>query len=74
MSSAPEPGLHEGWLLKEGHFAKNWKRRFFVLERGVLEYFESPEAKTTLGRIALVGASQARAPCPSRTRPCTVAR
>ena len=55
----PEPDMHEGWLWKEGHVAKTWKRRFFVLEHGVLEYFEDPEAaKSALGRIALSGASQ----------------
>ncbi|RHY30329.1 hypothetical protein DYB32_004401 [Aphanomyces invadans] len=28
-----------GWLYKQGHILKNWKRRFFVLDGSVLRYF-----------------------------------
>ncbi|KAF0723352.1 hypothetical protein Ae201684_017694 [Aphanomyces euteiches] len=28
-----------GWLNKQGHVRKNWKRRFFVLDGSVLQYF-----------------------------------
>lgn len=54
--SAPEaPPRKEGWLHKEGHdvlaaegkilglLGSNWKRRYFVLSNGVLEYFERPD-------------------------------
>jgi hypothetical protein len=34
------PPLKIGWLQKQGHFVKNWKRRYFVLEMGRLQYFE----------------------------------
>lgn len=53
-----EPDLHEGFMWKEGHIAKTWKRRFFVVERGVLEYFENMEGGTALGRILLGNAVQ----------------
>lgn len=38
------PASMSGWLWKEGHTRKNWKRRFFRLEDGVLEYYESDTA------------------------------
>lgn len=31
----------EGWLQKEGHRVKNWKKRYFVLRGGKLYYFAS---------------------------------
>jgi hypothetical protein len=34
------PDLTTGWLRKQGHVRKNWKRRFFVLSYGVLRYYE----------------------------------
>ena len=45
--------LKSGWLTKQGHVVKNWKRRYFVLSAApahvsqrrslVLTYFDSPE-------------------------------
>lgn len=35
-------GLVEGWLVKQGHLVKNWKRRYFVLEWPVLKYYKDP--------------------------------
>ena len=35
------PPLKKGYILKEGHFIKNWKNRFFVLDAGMLTYYES---------------------------------
>lgn len=32
--------ISKGYFLKQGHFFKNWKRRFFVLDNGVLYYYE----------------------------------
>eukprot|EP00603_Paraphysomonas_imperforata_P010340 CAMPEP_0114479910 /NCGR_PEP_ID=MMETSP0104-20121206/16837_1 /TAXON_ID=37642 ORGANISM="Paraphysomonas imperforata, Strain PA2" /NCGR_SAMPLE_ID=MMETSP0104 /ASSEMBLY_ACC=CAM_ASM_000202 /LENGTH=116 /DNA_ID=CAMNT_0001655333 /DNA_START=113 /DNA_END=460 /DNA_ORIENTATION=+ len=34
------PALLKGHFVKRGHFIKNWKSRFFVLELGRLSYFE----------------------------------
>ena len=35
--------LRKGYLIKKGHKRKNWKKRWFVLQRTVLKYFESME-------------------------------
>jgi hypothetical protein len=32
-----------GWMIKEGHFVKSWKRRWFVLSRNLLIYYKAPE-------------------------------
>ena len=34
--------VKQGWLLKLGHFRKNWKRRWFVLDGGILRYYVYP--------------------------------
>jgi hypothetical protein len=44
-----EPPLKKGMILKQGHVVKNWKSRFFVLEKGVLTYFESQTANPPYG-------------------------
>ena len=31
-----------GWLLKQGHVIRNWKKRWFVLDKGVLRYYVKP--------------------------------
>ena len=33
--------LKEGYLVKQGHVVKNWKRRWFVLTAGSIDYFET---------------------------------
>lgn len=38
-----EPPLATGWLLKQGHVRRSWKRRFFVLVNNQLRYFEDVE-------------------------------
>ena len=30
--------IKEGWLVKEGLHRKSWKKRWFVLRKGVLSY------------------------------------
>ena len=35
--------LRKGYLFKKGHQVKNWKRRFFILTRNSLTYYESRE-------------------------------
>ena len=33
------PVLRTGYLVKQGHFAKTWKRRYFLLQGTTLQYF-----------------------------------
>lgn len=33
----------EGWLVKQGHLIKNWKRRWFVLEYPLLHYYKTED-------------------------------
>uniref|UniRef100_K3X6N7 PH domain-containing protein n=1 Tax=Globisporangium ultimum (strain ATCC 200006 / CBS 805.95 / DAOM BR144) TaxID=431595 RepID=K3X6N7_GLOUD len=33
----------EGWLLKQGHKSKRWKRRYFTLNNDMLEYRHEPQ-------------------------------
>jgi serum/glucocorticoid-regulated kinase 2 len=44
-----------GFLHKQGHVVRNWKRRFFVLESTVLLYYESPTDIHPKGQILLDG-------------------
>ena len=56
--------LKEGWLWKEGHGSmgkQSWRRRWFILESGTLEYFESPESVSRLGQVLLEVAGLRRA-------------
>ena len=34
------PGIKYGFLKKEGHIFRNWRRRYFVLDMGVLRYYK----------------------------------
>lgn len=43
----------EGFLTKQGHKRKNWKKRWFVLRDNELCYFEQRGAEEPKGRIAL---------------------
>ena len=35
--------LKKGYLTKKGHKRRNWKKRWFVLQRTIMRYFESRE-------------------------------
>ncbi|KAL1510811.1 hypothetical protein AB1Y20_007095 [Prymnesium parvum] len=41
MAELEAPPAQRGWLHKEGHDFRNWKRRWCVLQRGVLSYSSS---------------------------------
>ena len=43
----------DGWLMKEGGKAKNWKKRWFSLVNNCLYYFEKPEDHKPKGTIPL---------------------
>lgn len=43
------PTVVMGYLMKQGHFVKNWKKRFFVVERGVLRYYEKEQENHPYG-------------------------
>ena len=55
---AMPPARKAGWLWKEGHKVKSWKRRWCILDNGVLFYFEAAEASNAKpkGTIPLRGA------------------
>lgn len=50
--------LLSGYLFKKGHFVKNWKKRWFVLDTsGVLSYYKKKEDKIPVGKIILDNAT-----------------
>ncbi len=57
------PDLTTGWLKKQGHLVKNWKKRFFVLSYGVIKYYEKNgqeqrgSGENELGAVELKGAT-----------------
>uniref|UniRef100_K3WR45 VPS9 domain-containing protein n=1 Tax=Globisporangium ultimum (strain ATCC 200006 / CBS 805.95 / DAOM BR144) TaxID=431595 RepID=K3WR45_GLOUD len=42
-----------GWLRKLGHVRKNWKSRYFVLERSVLRYYSDDSMTRLKGEVLL---------------------
>ena len=55
-TALPDP-REGGYLWKEGHNRKNWKRRWFVLEEQQLRYYATPDALEPIGTVALQGSS-----------------
>lgn len=51
-SSLP-PKPHSGWLTKQGHLIRNWKRRYFTLDGGVLKYFVAENLSDLKGELPL---------------------
>lgn len=56
------PSILKGFVLKEGHKVRNWKRRYVVVEDGYLRYYERisdnhPYGKGFKGEICLKGYS-----------------
>jgi len=49
--SAPPPLSKSGWISKQGHAVKNWKKRHFELSQGVLVYFDDDKARNEKGRL-----------------------
>eukprot|EP01097_Dermamoeba_algensis_P000096 TRINITY_DN1033_c0_g1_i1.p1 TRINITY_DN1033_c0_g1~~TRINITY_DN1033_c0_g1_i1.p1 ORF type:complete len:436 (-),score=185.52 TRINITY_DN1033_c0_g1_i1:170-1444(-) len=44
-----------GWLTKQGHIFKSWKKRYFVMKDKRLYYFEGTDSKKAQGIIFLEG-------------------
>lgn len=61
------PAKWAGWMRKRGHVFKTWRRRWFELERGVLQYCPKPGGKVKgtvhLRSGSLVKTSNKRANC-----------
>jgi len=47
--------MKEGYLVKQGHIIKSWKKRWFVLQNDMLFYFESPNDEFPIDFIQLSG-------------------
>lgn len=45
------PDMKTGWLLKQGHLVRNWRRRFFVLNYGVLAYYDQDNVASRKGTV-----------------------
>jgi hypothetical protein len=43
------PPRKMGWMSKEGHVVKNWKRRYFVLAHGIVTYYVEPSSAEPYG-------------------------
>lgn len=45
------PPIKKGWMKKLGRkgMIKNWKKRFFVLNRGVITYYEKEASEFPFG-------------------------
>ena len=48
-----QPPMKKGWMKKEGHVVKNWKDRHFVLDSGILIYYENEHYVNERGRLIL---------------------
>ena len=43
--------IKQGYLTKQGHIIRNWKKRSFVLMRDELKYYKSETEKKPQGKI-----------------------
>jgi len=50
-----ESPTHSGWLTKQGAIHKTWRKRYFVLNRHLLYYFDGSSARRPKGVIDLTG-------------------
>ena len=45
--------IRQGYLSKQGHIIRNWKKRSFVLMRDELRYYKSETEKKPQGKIRM---------------------
>lgn len=45
--------IKQGYLTKQGHIIRNWKKRSFVLMRDELKYYKSETEKRPQGKIRI---------------------
>ena len=50
MSEPTAPAAKVGWVKKQGRSGiyKNWKKRYFVLKKGCISYYEEADKPETL--------------------------
>ncbi len=46
------PPVHGGFLMKEGGYRKTWKRRYFILDSGLMVY-SMPQDIELMGQVVL---------------------
>lgn len=61
-SASGDPLFMQGYMTKEGHVRKNWKRRWFVLQDQTLKYFANMGDEQPAGEIQMSGAKIEDAP------------
>ena len=47
--------LHSGWIIKQGGRIRTWRRRYMILHKGCLYYFENEKSQKQKGSLALPG-------------------
>ena len=47
--------LHSGWIVKQGGRIRTWRRRYMVLHKGCLYYFENEKSQKQKGSLSLPG-------------------
>ncbi|KAJ8366888.1 hypothetical protein AAFF_G00338400 [Aldrovandia affinis] len=57
VASAPSLGTKEGYLVKQGAIVKNWKTRWFTLNRNELKYFKGKKSEEPIRTLDLTACS-----------------
>jgi hypothetical protein len=57
MAAAGSYAAKSGWLTKQGHIFRTWKKRWFVLEEQLLKYYKAADESTSTVDPANVGDS-----------------
>ena len=49
------PPVKTGWIVKRGHVFRTWRKRYFVLEKGVVTYYADEKMKNQKGQVVIKG-------------------